>query len=225
MIKSVYVTDPSEFFKLVIDPTKCVSNIHVWNENMVEVKYTLEEGFEEPLCNANVVIAAYVTTQARLKLYEYLEILQKDVLYFDTDSVIYLKRPETPIVPTGNYLGDMTNELEEYGPGAYIREFVSAGPKNYAYEVYANGKVDTIVKIRGFTLDSITGKRLNMKTLKRKVFSFVHGKCKEETKVVHWKIVRSREGHIRTVPQSKTYSLVVDKRYVTKDFISYPYGY
>ena len=35
----------------------------------------------------------------------------------------------------GNFLGDMTDELEKpYGAGSYITEFVSGGPKNYAYK-------------------------------------------------------------------------------------------
>jgi hypothetical protein len=33
----------------------------------------------------------------------------------------------------------MTDELEEYGQGAYISEFVSGGPKHYGYEVTVPG--------------------------------------------------------------------------------------
>ncbi|KAK5649810.1 hypothetical protein RI129_000839 [Pyrocoelia pectoralis] len=31
----------------------------------------------------------------------------------------------------------MTDELEAYGNGSYIEEFVSAGPKNYSYNVFS----------------------------------------------------------------------------------------
>ena len=41
--------------------------------------------------NVNVPVAAYVTTQSRLKLYEYLCNFGKSVLYCDTDSVIYIQ--------------------------------------------------------------------------------------------------------------------------------------
>jgi hypothetical protein len=36
-------------------------------------------------------IAAYITNQARLELYEYLRELRESVLYCDTDSVIYIQ--------------------------------------------------------------------------------------------------------------------------------------
>ena len=37
----------------------------------------------------NIFVAAFTTSHARLKLYEYLHLLQHQVLYFDTDSVVY----------------------------------------------------------------------------------------------------------------------------------------
>jgi hypothetical protein len=48
-------------------------------------------------------------------------------------------------------LGEFTNELKPKD-GNYIREFVSAGPKNYAYQL-ESGK--TFCKIKGFTVNSI----------------------------------------------------------------------
>ena len=46
---------------------------------------------------------------------------------------------------TVNYLGDLTDELEEFGSGSFIEEFVSGGPKNYAFKVFcpATGKRTT----------------------------------------------------------------------------------
>ena len=40
--------------------------------------------------NVKVEVAVYVTTQARLKLYEYLSKLGKSIMYCDTNSVIYI---------------------------------------------------------------------------------------------------------------------------------------
>jgi len=44
--------------------------------------------------NVNVAVAAYVTIQARLKLYGYLSKLGKYVLYYD--SVIYVQKVDEP---------------------------------------------------------------------------------------------------------------------------------
>jgi hypothetical protein len=53
--------------------------------------------------NVNVAVAAYVTTKSRLKLYEYLLVLCKSVLYCDTDSEIYVQSVgESPKVKTGD---------------------------------------------------------------------------------------------------------------------------
>ena len=43
---------------------------------------------------ANVIVGSYVTAYARLELYKVLEKLQKRVLYFDTDSCMYIHDPK-----------------------------------------------------------------------------------------------------------------------------------
>ena len=87
------------------------------------------------------VIGAYVSGGARLNLYKYLERLQERSIYCDTDSVIFVQPSgESPLVETGDKLGDMTSELK---PSEFIEEFVSGGPKNYAYKV-----VDTVTAHR-----------------------------------------------------------------------------
>ena len=60
---------------------------------MVEMIYQCKEEFVEESGRTNVVIAAYTTAQARLKLYSYLEQLGPRVLYADKDSVVYTYRP------------------------------------------------------------------------------------------------------------------------------------
>ena len=77
----------------------------------------------------NVVVAAFTMVYACLKLYDLLDLLQERVLYYDTDSVIYVSKPGKPEPPIENYLGDLTDELDR----DYITTFMSGGPKNYAY--------------------------------------------------------------------------------------------
>ena len=62
--------------------------------------------------NVNVAFAASVTTQARLKLYEYLSKMRESVLYCDTDSVIFIQKDNyPPNLKTGNSPRDLTDEL------------------------------------------------------------------------------------------------------------------
>jgi DNA polymerase elongation subunit (family B) len=50
---------------------------------------------------SNVVLAAFTTAYARLKLCEVLDMLQERVLYYDTDSVIFVSKPDEPDPPLG----------------------------------------------------------------------------------------------------------------------------
>jgi hypothetical protein len=72
----------------------------------------------------NIFVAAFTTCWARLKLYGVLDSLRERVLYFDTDSVIYVSRPDEYDPPLGDYLGDLTDELKQ---GEHIVEYVSGG--------------------------------------------------------------------------------------------------
>ena len=78
-------------------------------------------------------VAAFVTAYARLKLYSALELLDDNVLYFVTDSVMYCSPTGSHILPVDNsdMLGAWADELKK-SPDDYFTEFVSAGPKTYA---------------------------------------------------------------------------------------------
>ena len=64
-----------------------------------------------------MAVAAYVTTQAPLKLYEELRELEDSVLYCDTDSVIFIRNVhEPPNMRIGNYIVHLIDELEVLAP-------------------------------------------------------------------------------------------------------------
>ena len=88
-----------------------------------------------------------------MHLYAHLGKLGERALYCDTDSVIFvLEDGETPLVQCGDALGDVISELKE---GEFISEFVSGGPKNYAYKLSNSmtGEVKTVCKVCGITLN------------------------------------------------------------------------
>ena len=60
--------------------------------------------------NTNIYIAAFTTSHARLRLYKELEKLGEQVLYHDTDSIVYVSRPGGYEVPE-NMLGEWEDEL------------------------------------------------------------------------------------------------------------------
>ena len=79
------INDPKEFFALLNDSTIAIASVVSLTEETILVSYmAAEEEFEEMLCYINVVIASFVTAQARLKLYSEMEILGNCALYTDT---------------------------------------------------------------------------------------------------------------------------------------------
>jgi hypothetical protein len=126
-----YISEPAEYFDMLTSDQILVMGIHFVSDEMVEMRYQYKEEFVEESGRTNVVIAANTTAQARLKLYSYLEQLGPRTFYADTDSVVYTSRPGEWKPELGDYLGDLTYEV----PDNRIIEFVTGGPKNYAYKI------------------------------------------------------------------------------------------
>ena len=147
-----------------------------------------------------------------MKLYSYLEQLGDRVLYYDTDSVIFRKLPGQVTIPVGDFLGDMTDELEG---GDHIVEFVSGGAKNYGYKT-ARGKV--VCKVRGFTLNIRGHAALNYGVMKATILAELEDP-QEERRVVpvtnpnFFKRDQSSK-QIGLIAQVKKYGLVFNKRVV-----------
>ena len=214
------VTEPKELFDLLYSPEFEVTDARLVNDETVEVHYRNIGEFEEQNNKVNIVIAAFTTAYARLKLYDLLDQLQEQVLYYDMDSVIYLYEPGKPEPPLGDYLGDLTDELD----GDYITSFTACGPKNYAYETNSN---KSVTKVRGITLDYATTKKLNLQVmcslLHLQVNCHIQGKV---TVDIPFKITRDKKNKkIITKRMKKEYRVVYNKRVVTDNYGTVPYGY
>ncbi|XP_055918297.1 uncharacterized protein LOC129950379 [Eupeodes corollae] len=226
--KTCIINNPSDLFNLLTHPSIEVSQILPINENNIVISFEMKEEAVETLSTVNVSIAAYTTTQARLKLYSYLEKLQERVLYYDTDSVIYVCRQGEFDPPTGDFIGDMTNELDCYGQGSYITEFVSGGPKNYSYKVYStkDKKEHTVCKVKGIFLNYESSQKINFDSIKEAVLNSSIQEDSEESIVIKSKnIRRTIEHQVVTVEEVKTYKPRAEKRQFFDDHSSLPYGY
>ena len=158
-----------------------------------------------------------------MKLYESLDTLQQQVLYYDTDSVVYKWRPGQPSIATADFLGDMTDELD----GDVITEFVSGGAKNYGYQT-RGGKVRC--KVRGFTLNVRGSAILNFQTMNENILSeldWPQDARRNLNITTPYYFKRDLEKkQIQVVPRVKRYGLVSDKRVIdVATRSSHPYGY
>lgn len=187
---------------------------------MMEVHYNHPNEFVDLQGRINVVIAAFTTCHARLKLYSVLERLGERVLYFDTDSIVYVEREGEWSPPLGDYLGELTDELN----GHHITTFVSGGPKNYAYQT-EDGK--TVCKVRGITLNCRSSQVVNFDTVKEMVKNFDPLIHNEPISVFEPNRI-FRDSTNKTLlckPMRKDYRVVYNKRVICEDFNTLPYGY
>ena len=216
--------DPQAFHRFLDTDTMDVRHVSVVNDQLVEMHYQHQNEDIPVSPHLNIFVAAFTTCWARLRLYEALELLGEQVLYYDTDSVIYLEEDGQPNAVLGDYLGDFTSELEE---DDHIVEFVSGGPKNYGYQT-KNGHVEC--KVRGFRLNSEGKTQLNYDVMRQNVLDEIQKPQKDprQTQVVKThQIVRDAKTYeLYTFPDYKRYQLVYDKRVVDPTtFHTYPYSY
>ena len=162
------------------------------------------------------MIGAFTTAHARLTLYSPLERLQTRIFYFDTDSVIFSSQPNEWMPPLGDYLGELTSELDD---DDYISSFVSGRPKNYAYET-KNGK--TVCKVQSLTLNHRRSKKINFDAMYEQV-------CRPNGESICLEIPNfiKREPRTKTphsVQLKRKYNLVYDKRVICR-YRTFPYRF
>ena len=221
LTKTKRVTEPKELYFYLDSDQYVVKDTQLVNDETVEIQYMEKEGFVEENKKVNIVIAAFTTAYARLKLYDLLDLLQERVLYYDTDSVVYVHEPGKPDPPLGDYLGDLTDELN----GGYITTFMSGGPKNYGYVTNTG---EAILKIRGISLTYDATLTLNIGTMRELVDSYVVDGARHEKVTINIpnKITRDKkEKHIVTKRTKKDYRVVYNKRVVNENYETVPYGY
>lgn len=157
MNQTKYVSEPSGFYKILLDDTESNLNIQFINDDMVELTFNFKDHFTDNKNNTNIFVACFTTSHARLMLYDKRDYLEEKVLYYDTDSIIYGEDGSKKI-KTGDMLGDLTDERE----GKTIKHFESTGPKSYRF-IYGENKQKSSIK--GFTLNYENSNLLNHDTL------------------------------------------------------------
>ena len=214
------MTEPKDLYAYLDSDQYEVKDAQMINDETVEIQYVEKEGFVEENDKVNIVIAAFTTAYARLKLYDLLDLLQERVLYYDTDSVVYVHEPGKPDPPLGDYLGDLTDELK----GGYITTFIPGGPKNYGYVTNTG---EAILKIRGITLTYDATKNININVMRNFVEQFVDYHIQNKVTInIPYKITRDRkERNIVTKRTKKDYRIVYNKRVVRENYETVPYGY
>ena len=121
----------------------------------------------------------------------------------------------------------MTSELK---PGEFICDFVSGGPKNYAYKSInsVTGEEKTVCKVRGITMNYSASQLVNFKSIRRMILRGVSGEGDTVTVPTERKNKRKRGNgreQIVTKPEDKKYRVSFLNRRRLHDNTSVPFGY
>ena len=214
--KVEFLSEYDALLNLANDKNIELTSVDFVNEDVTRVTYKKKEEINVSLKTGNVIVASFVTAYARLELFNLIDKLQKKVLYFDTDSVIYLCCEGEIPIKTGSYLGELTNELNI---DEWITHFCSTGPKSYSYITNLNNE---IIHIKGFSL--------NNKDVKEKLNFISLQSCLENKNQLieicyKDKITRNKLNYVFKQDETKIFSFTFNKRVVKTDFYSYPYGF
>ena len=119
MSQTKYITEVSEFYEILLDDKLDNINFQFINDDMIQMTYNFKDQFVDNSKNTNIYIACFTTSHARLMLYDKLDYLKDKVLYFDTDSIVFVDDGKKSI-KTGDMLGDMTDEISGIGINSFV---------------------------------------------------------------------------------------------------------
>ena len=209
-----------EYWSLVENDAIELTGEFTPNRDTIVVSYQLKDDSTADPGNTSVAIAAFVTSYARLHLYKFMEqvdhIGHDRLLYFDTDSIIFVRKPGDPEIETGDYLGDLTDELP---PGARCEKFVSGGPKNYGYQYrLADGTLKTVIKTKGIRHNCKTLAIFNLNVMEGIVRDFTAQAAPRVSREVRLPQLQFRSAwnahDVRSVSSNKRYRVVSNKKWV-----------
>lgn len=228
-----FIDDFEQLFLLSNDSSVEVISLDFLTDKLARTTHRKKSSNISMLKDCNVVIAAFVTAYARLELFNIIHKLGKRVLYYDTDFIIYISCIGMPDIETGEFLGDLTDELNCGRPpnvsGKWIEEFCSSSPKSYAYKtnLYSvtdnEGKVmhkrDSVVHAKGFSLKG--DRQITFDSISSRVWD------SEKIITVTYKdsICRDKQQKVFVQDTSKKFQFTFDKHVVLPNFFTVPYGY
>lgn len=230
--KTEIVSTYDEYWKLLLDPKKEISGITEVNEHQLALNWAFKDINDSNPGNYILSIAAYVTAYARLELYEKIDLLETSspecVLYFDTDSIIYIRNNiNYSTIKCGDFLGELKDEIKSnYGKDSKCIKFVSLGPKNYAYQVITkDNKIIEEFKIKGITFNEKTSNKLKFDKMIEMANAYIQTNNEIKMTLPQLQIRCNKNHDLVTKHIDKEYRSVSTKRYIYNGNQTLPYGY
>jgi len=226
--KTKFIDEKIEFVDLLIDDSIDITFYDIINDNRLMVSYINKNAGLETNYKGNVIVGSFVTMWARMYLLEQLLLLNKRVIYFDTDSLIFTHKEGEYQPLLGDFLGNWSDELPS---GVKIKEFVSTGPKSYCLRLSNGG---AIVKIKGITQNYANKDKLSFSSMKSSVFCMAKNKSEELSDgIIITNKLHFCRNKVKSTISNKGITKVLKFKYTKRmkyvnqadPFITYPFGY
>lgn len=170
------VTNQLEMRKILLDPDKIVDSLYCPTENHMIINWRWGCDEQSRVGVTNLAVAGFVTAYGRVTLLRHMENVERvrvgRVLYFDTDSVIFVERSGDPEVPTGSFLGDLTDEIPSWWK---CDTFACGGPKNYLLGIRKGDETKIILRAKGLVLTSEASQIVNIDSMVDMCRKFIQG--------------------------------------------------
>ena len=223
-VQTIAIQDENVSQKLIQDDSEMIKDVRIFNKDVMEVSVMKKEKDAcEGAGKTNIFIASFITAHARLKFYAELEKLGEEVLYYDTDSVIYRWKEGEPFIPTGIFLGEMTDELG----GDPVMEFGSAGPKSYCNKTQGDKKKCKNEGTKSsFEINQVLNYDSMMLHIRQELANPLHCRRLMNNDIKDHFLRDSTHKTVSLKDLVKVFSVNWDKRVVEKGTgATYPYGY
>ena len=174
--KTRFINNYRDVVNYFTSSTKRVLDATLVGDDLMFLQYQEIDDAADAPRKSNVVLAAFTTAHARSILYDYISKVKhpEQVLYCDTDSIMYVNETNFSIheddeitldIPTGNNLGEMTDELPK---NVEILTFYSGGPKFYCLNGQDMVKQTdyNIMKVKGLTLNRAVEKSIDVEKIR-----------------------------------------------------------
>ncbi|CAO4360444.1 unnamed protein product [Caenorhabditis nigoni] len=154
------------------NPAYEVTGIKDWDEGITLITRRAKVESVTTREFTNVVIGIFTTSYARVRLLQAMEAVgAENLIYADTDSVIYKKKVNNPS-PVGALIGDGLGKLKSEIPNGYqMKKCVSMGSKVYSYRLVnmETSEEKIVTKFKGVVLNASSGRVINMTTMESSV--------------------------------------------------------
>uniref|UniRef100_A0A914I0R6 DNA-directed DNA polymerase n=1 Tax=Globodera rostochiensis TaxID=31243 RepID=A0A914I0R6_GLORO len=229
LTQTFVTSDPVALTEHLDDRSKEVTALDVLSDSTMMISFTTKkEWLEEHGCS-NIVVSLWTTSAARLYL---LKLMQKivrsgaDLLYTDTDSVIFCHNEAANPLTLGPHLGDLTDEYPQHE----ILEFCCGGAKQYGLKLRRkdNGEIEHVLKLRGITLnyDVKINQNLCYTTFRERVLLYSEtGKLDPIPVFTNSLKPNIKKGEVTSEKTSKVYKPYVGKGIVGTDHGIRDFGY